>query len=89
MAPFMWWLIIGFVAGGLARLLVPGRQSMGWVATMALGLIGSVVGGLLSSLIFGHGADDPVIRASGLFMSTVGAMLALGIYLGIGRRRVT
>ena len=44
-------LIVGLVAGLIARALVPGRQSMGWIMTMLLGIVGSFVGGLLVSLV--------------------------------------
>ena len=89
MLAFMWWLIIGLAAGGLARLLMPGRQPMSWLATMVLGLIGSMVGGFISSVIFGYRADDPGFHASGLLMSTVGAVIALAIYLRFEQRRLT
>lgn len=89
MLAFMWWLVIGLVAGGLARLLVPGRQSMGMMATMVLGLIGSLLGGFISSLIFGYRADDSAFHAAGLVMSTVGAIIALSIYLMMQQRRIT
>jgi uncharacterized membrane protein YeaQ/YmgE (transglycosylase-associated protein family) len=42
------WLLLGLVAGALARLLVPGRDPMGWIGTILLGLVGSFVGGLLA-----------------------------------------
>lgn len=67
------WLILGLVAGGLARLLVPGRDPMGWLGTMLLGLAGSLVGGFLADLLF----DDEAI---GLFGSVVGAVLVLLAY---------
>ena len=44
---FIGWLIVGLIAGALARLLVPGRQPMGIFMTMVLGLIGSFVGGAI------------------------------------------
>ncbi len=51
MLAFMWWIIIGLVAGLLARLLVPGRQPMGWLLTIGLGLLGSMVGGMISAAL--------------------------------------
>ena len=65
------WLVIGLIAGFLARLLVPGRDPMGFVATLALGLIGSFLGGFLAAAVFGH--EDGV----GLFGATVGAVIVL------------
>jgi uncharacterized membrane protein YeaQ/YmgE (transglycosylase-associated protein family) len=87
MLGFIWWLIIGLVAGLLARLLIPGRQPMGWILTMVLGLIGSVVGGFISSLLFGGDPMDPGFRTSGLIMSTLGAALVLGLYIAFTRNR--
>jgi uncharacterized membrane protein YeaQ/YmgE (transglycosylase-associated protein family) len=87
MLAFMWWLVIGLVAGGLARLLVPGRQSMSWLVTMFLGLLGSIVGGYIASLIFGYDPRDPNFHAGGLVMSTVGAVLLLVIYLNASKPR--
>ena len=89
MLGFFWWLIIGLVAGGLARLLMPGRQPMGLFMTMLLGLVGSIIGGFVSSLIFGYDPMDPGFHAGGLIMSTVGAIAALAVYLRTSRRRIT
>lgn len=86
MLGFMWWIVIGLLAGLLARFLVPGRQPMGWLLTIMLGLIGSIVGGFLSSAIFGTDPRDPDFQASGLIMSTIGAMITLGLYLAFNQR---
>ena len=53
MLSFIWWLIIGLIAGALARLIMPGRDSMSWLMTMLLGIVGSIVGGLVSWAIWG------------------------------------
>lgn len=74
------WLLLGLVAGALARLLVPGRDPMGWIGTMVLGLAGSVFGGLLADLIF----DDEAI---GLVGSVIGAVIVLLIYNALVRNR--
>ena len=86
---FLWWLIIGLIAGGLARLLIPGKQPMGLLMTMILGLVGSVVGGLISTAIFGYSAADPGFHTGGLIMSVIGAMIVLGIYVGYAQRKVS
>jgi uncharacterized membrane protein YeaQ/YmgE (transglycosylase-associated protein family) len=80
----VWWLIIGLVAGAIARFLVPGRDPMGWIATLLLGLVGSLIGGFIGGL-FTEGDDtfDP----AGLIGSVLGAIVALLIYRAtIGRR---
>ncbi len=86
---FIWWLLIGLVAGGLARLLIPGRQSMGLLLTVVLGLIGSVVGGLIASTVFGTDPRDPGFHVGGLLMSTVGAMIVLSLYVAYVQRRAS
>ena len=53
MLNFIWWLIIGLIAGALARLIMPGRDPMGIIATILLGILGSVIGGLVSWAIWG------------------------------------
>ena len=77
MLAFIWWLIVGLVTGALARLLIPGRQPMGLLMTMILGLVGSVVGGLISSMVFGHSPADPGFHTAGFVMSTIGALIVL------------
>lgn len=74
------WLILGLVAGAIARLLVPGRDPMGWVGTLLLGLVGSFVGGALADLIF----DDEAI---GLVGSVIGAVIVLLVYNALIRNR--
>jgi uncharacterized membrane protein YeaQ/YmgE (transglycosylase-associated protein family) len=86
---FLGWLIIGLLAGGLARLLIPGKQPMGLLMTMILGLVGSVVGGLLSAALFGYDPADPGFHPDGLFMSTIGALLVPGAYVAYSQRQVT
>ncbi len=73
-------LIVGLLAGALARLLVPGRDPMGLLATLLLGLAGSFVGGFLARALFN---DDRV----GLFGSVVGAIILLLVYNAVTRRR--
>ncbi|MGE3313563.1 MAG: GlsB/YeaQ/YmgE family stress response membrane protein [Planctomycetaceae bacterium] len=86
MFSFIWWLVVGIIAGALARFFVPGRQSMGLFMTMILGLIGSVIGGFISSLIFGYDPTDPGFHTGGIIMSTIGAIIALAIYIRMSVR---
>lgn len=68
------WLIIGLIAGFVARALVPGRDTMGVLGTLVLGLVGSLVGGFLGNLIFGKELD---LEAAGIIGSIIGAIIAL------------
>ena len=73
-------LVIGVVAGYLARLLVPGRDPMGFFQTVALGIVGSFIGGLLGYVLFNHDLDEGALQASGIIGSIVGAVIALLIW---------
>lgn len=79
------WALFGLVAGAIARFLVPGEQPMGWLATMALGIIGSFVGGLLVALVWG----GELVSPTGWIGSVIGAIIALLIYIRLNRRDVT
>ena len=78
-------IILGIVAGLLARALMPGRQSMGIVGTALLGIVGSFVGGAVASLFTHERLTD--LHASGLIGSVVGALIVLAIAGAAGRRR--
>ena len=79
-------LVIGIVAGYLARFLVPGKDPMGFWGTVALGIVGSFVGGLLGYLIFNEDLDQGALQASGIIGSIVGAVIALLIWRALGGR---
>jgi uncharacterized membrane protein YeaQ/YmgE (transglycosylase-associated protein family) len=79
-------LIIGIVAGFLARLLVPGPDPMSVGATIVLGIIGSFIGGFLGWVLFGHDLADGALQASGVIGSVLGAVIALLIYRAVTKR---
>ncbi|MBZ4400191.1 GlsB/YeaQ/YmgE family stress response membrane protein [Myxococcus sp. MISCRS1] len=80
-------LVIGLLAGLLARALMPGNQSMGLVATTLLGIVGSFVGGFIGSLFRSDGRVFD-LHPSGLLFSVLGALLVLFLVGLAGRRRV-
>ena len=82
-------IVIGIVAGFLARLLVPGPDPMGLGATLLLGIVGSFIGGFLGFVLFGHDFDEGAFQASGLIGSVVGAVIALLVYRAVNRRTAT
>jgi uncharacterized membrane protein YeaQ/YmgE (transglycosylase-associated protein family) len=77
------WAVFGLVIGLIARMLYPGRQPMGFIATMILGIVGSLLGGFVSYL-FGFRPEEGAFSGAGWIMSIVGAMVVvwLGLFLG-------
>lgn len=81
-------IIIGLVAGAVARLVVPGRDPIGVTGTVVLGVVGSFVGGFLGYLLFHRDVAAGALQTSGLLGSIIGAVIALLIYRGVsGSRR--
>jgi len=80
-------ILVGLIAGAVARLLVPGRDTMGIGATIVLGIVGSFVGGFLADVLFRSDADDRGIGPVGIIGSIIGAVIVLLIYNAVNRRR--
>ncbi len=80
------WVITGLIVGAIARLLVPGRQDISTIGTIVLGIVGAVVGGFLSSMIWPvpANADPAAIEAStmwpGWLMAILGGTLVVWLY---------
>ena len=79
----IWFLLIGLVAGFVARALVPGPDPMGWLGTMVLGIVGSFVGGTLAALLFG---GTLALSAAGIIGSIIGAIIVLLVWRQVGGR---
>jgi uncharacterized membrane protein YeaQ/YmgE (transglycosylase-associated protein family) len=79
-------LVVGLIAGFLARLLVPGRDPMSVGATILLGIVGSFVGGFLGYVLFGKDLTDGAIQPSGIIGSIIGAVIVLLVYNAVTHR---
>jgi uncharacterized membrane protein YeaQ/YmgE (transglycosylase-associated protein family) len=80
-------IIIGLIAGFLARALVPGDDSMSIVQTIILGIVGSFVGGFLGNLIFGNDDGDSMLSPAGIIGSIIGAIIVLLVYNAVTNRK--
>jgi uncharacterized membrane protein YeaQ/YmgE (transglycosylase-associated protein family) len=78
------WLIVGLIAGFVARAVVPGRDPLGLVGTLVLGLVGSLVGGLIAVALTDRTIEE--FSAAGLLGSIVGGIVALLVYRAVQPR---
>jgi uncharacterized membrane protein YeaQ/YmgE (transglycosylase-associated protein family) len=83
----IFWIIVGLIAGALARLVMPGDDPGGIIVTIIIGIVGAVIGGwLLSFLGLGGAATGAWIWS--IISGVIGAVILLFIYRAIASRRV-
>ena len=75
----VWMIIVGFIVGVLARFVYPGAISMGFWATAIVGIVGSLVGGVIGGMIWR--SADGKFHPAGWILSIVGALIVLWLYL--------
>jgi len=80
-------IVIGLIAGAVARLLVPGKQNLSIGMTIVLGIVGSFVGGFLGYLIFGADPSGGFFQPAGIIGSIIGAIIVLLIWISVSGRR--
>ncbi|MDQ0576437.1 GlsB/YeaQ/YmgE family stress response membrane protein [Agromyces albus] len=76
---FLAFLILGLIAGAIAKLILPGRQGGGWFVTLLLGVVGALLGGWIGSLLFGVGLEEFWDLGTWL-LAIGGAIIVLLIY---------
>ena len=79
-------LVVGLIAGAVARLVVPGKQNLSILATIGIGVVGSFVGGFLGYLLFRSDRTAGFFQPSGIFGSIIGAIIVLLLWLKFGDR---
>lgn len=83
---FFAFLILGLLAGAIAKLILPGKQSGGWFVTLLLGVVGAMLGGWLGGLLFNVGLDS-FFSLSTWALAVGGSLVVLLIYGAITGRR--
>ncbi len=79
MLHIIWSIIVGFIVGLIARAIVPGAQHMGFIMTAILGIVGSLVGGLIARL-FSRPPEGSKFHPAGFLLSILGAIVLLVIW---------
>lgn len=78
-------LIAGLIIGALARLIKPGKQNLGIIATLLLGLAGSVIGGTVANLLGTGGIFE--LNVLGFIVAVISALALVGVAEGLASRR--
>lgn len=87
---FFAFLILGLIAGAIAKLILPGRQGGGWLITLLLGVVGALLGGFLGSVLFGVGLEE--FWDLGTWLLAIGGSIVVLLIYGLatrGSRRTT
>ena len=79
-------ILLGLLAGAVARLLLPGPDPIGILGTVVVGVVGSFVGGFLGYVLFDHDVGEGALQASGIVGSIVGAILVLLAWRAVNNR---
>ena len=80
-------LVAGLIIGALARIIKPGKQNLGLLATLGLGLVGSLIGGLIAQ-VFGTG-EIFELNILGFVLAVIAAVLLIGVAEGVSGRSKT
>lgn len=81
------WILIGLIAGALAKAILPGKQGGGWISTLLLGVVGAMVGGFIGNALFGDGLQEFFSLQTWL-LATGGSIVVLLIWgMVTGKRK--
>ncbi|MBW4648791.1 MAG: GlsB/YeaQ/YmgE family stress response membrane protein [Kastovskya adunca ATA6-11-RM4] len=82
------WIVLGLIAGAIAKAIYPGHQGGGILATMGLGILGALLGGYLGGLLFGTtaGATAATLSIPSIIFAIIGAMILIFLW-GLFTRR--
>lgn len=83
---FLGFLLLGLIAGAIAKLILPGRQGGGWLITLVLGVVGALLGGFIGSLLFNRGLEEFFDIGTWL-LAIGGAIIVLLIYGALTGRK--
>ncbi len=79
---WIWWIVVGLIAGAIAKLLMPGRDPGGWIVTILIGIAGAVLSALIGDMLNLGNRND----STSLLSATVGALVILIVYRFVATR---
>lgn len=74
------WIVLGLIAGAIAKAILPGRQGGGWIATLILGIIGALLGGWIASAIFGIDVNREFFSIGTWIFAIIGGVIVAAIW---------
>ena len=80
------WIVLGLLAGAIAKAIMPGSQGGGWLVTLALGIVGALLGGFIGSSVFGIGLND-FFSIQTWLVAILGSLLVLAIWGFVSKKR--
>lgn len=83
---FIGWIVLGLLAGAIAKAIMPGTQGGGWLSTLVLGVVGALVGGFLGGAIFGIGLNT-FWSPQTWVLAILGSLLVLAVRGFLARNR--
>ncbi|PRB72580.1 GlsB/YeaQ/YmgE family stress response membrane protein [Arthrobacter sp. MYb213] len=83
---FIGWIVLGLIAGAIAKAILPGKQGGGWIATLVLGVIGALVGGWIGQAVFNADVDK-FFSLSSWLLAIGGSLVVLVIWGFITKKR--
>lgn len=81
------WILIGLVAGALARAILPGKAAGGWIVSLVVGVLGALLGGWIGGALFGVKANESFFSLTTWFWALLGSLLVLVVWGAVARRR--
>lgn len=86
---FIGWIVLGLIAGAIARAILPGRQGSGWLGALITGILGALLGGWLASLLFDVNVNDKFFDLGTWISAIIGGVIVAAIWQAISNRRGT
>jgi len=81
------WLVLGLIAGAIARLILPGKQAGGWIAALVTGVLGALLGGFIASAVFDINVNDSFFDLPTWLFAIGGGVIVAFIWQAITGRR--